>query len=91
MPGRPDLDVVAEARRRRLRTPILMLTARDPLADRVTGLDTGADDYLVKPFESDDLLARLRAPQRRPASSPSRPVRWNTIRARERPRPAAGR
>jgi len=69
MPGRPGVEVVAEARRRRLRTPILMLTARDTLADRVTGLDTGADDYLVKPFEFDELLARLRALQRRPAAS----------------------
>ena len=47
MPGRPGLDVVAEVRRRRLRTPILMLTAKDTVADRVTGLDAGADDYLV--------------------------------------------
>ena len=69
MPGRPGVEVIAEARRRRLRTPILMLTARDALADRVTGLDTGADDYLVKPFEFDELLARLRALQRRPAAS----------------------
>ena len=69
MPGRSGVEVVAEARRRRLRTPILMLTARDTLADRVTGLDTGADDYLVKPFEFDELLARLRALQRRPAVS----------------------
>jgi DNA-binding response OmpR family regulator len=67
MPGRPGLEVIAEARRDRQGTPILMLTARDTLADRVAGLDTGADDYLVKPFEFDELLARLRALQRRPA------------------------
>jgi DNA-binding response OmpR family regulator len=69
MPGRSGVDVVAEARRRRLPTPILMLTARDTLVDRVTGLDAGADDYLVKPFEFDELLARLRALQRRPATA----------------------
>jgi DNA-binding response OmpR family regulator len=68
MPGRPGLEVIAEARRRGLPTPILMLTARDTLADRVAGLDTGADDYLVKPFEFTELLARLRALQRRPAA-----------------------
>ena len=45
--------------------PILMLTARDSLEDRVGGLDSGADDYLVKPFERDELLARLRAMMRR--------------------------
>jgi DNA-binding response OmpR family regulator len=61
--------VVAEVRRRRLRTPILMLTAKDTVADRVTGLDAGADDYLVKPFEFDELLARLRALQRRPGAA----------------------
>jgi DNA-binding response OmpR family regulator len=49
------------------RTPILVLTARDTAADRVAGLDHGADDYLVKPFEFSELLARLRALQRRPA------------------------
>src|SRR5262249_15511135 len=67
MPGRPGVEVVAEARRRRLRTPILMLTAPDPGADRVIGLDAGADDYPVKPFALEGLLARLRALQRRPA------------------------
>jgi len=69
MPGQPGLDVIAEARRRHLRTPILMLTARDTVTDRVTGLDAGADDYLVKPFEFDELLARLRALQRRPGAA----------------------
>ena len=69
MPGSPGVDVVAEVRRRRLATPVLMLTARDTVADRVMGLDAGADDYLVKPFAFDELLARLRALQRRPAAA----------------------
>jgi DNA-binding response OmpR family regulator len=67
MPGRPGVDVVRAARRAGARVPILMLTARDTTADRVEGLDAGADDYLVKPFELAELLARLRALLRRPA------------------------
>jgi two-component system, OmpR family, response regulator len=64
----PGIDGFETCRRLRddgLRTPILMLTARDGVADRVTGLDIGADDYLVKPFDFDELLARLRALVRR--------------------------
>ena len=58
-------------RRGRSATPVLMLTARDTPADRVTGLDAGADDYLVKPFDFSELLARIRALQRRlPALAP---------------------
>ena len=67
MPGMPGIDVVRSARQLGRRTPILMLTARDTTADRVEGLDAGADDYLVKPFQLVELLARLRALQRRPA------------------------
>ena len=65
--GLPRLDGVEVARRLRDGgdVPILMLTARDSLDDRVTGLDSGADDYLVKPFEREELLARLRALLRR--------------------------
>jgi DNA-binding response OmpR family regulator len=65
MPGMDGAEVITEARRRGCRVPLLMLTARDTLADRVRGLDTGADDYLVKPFDFDELLARLRALLRR--------------------------
>lgn len=66
MPGIPGVDVVRQARRQGDRVPIIMLTARDTTADRVEGLDAGADDYLVKPFQLAELLARLRALQRRP-------------------------
>ncbi len=66
MPGAEGIDVVAWARRNQRPTAILMLTARDAQADRIRGLDTGADDYLVKPFDFGELLARVRALQRRP-------------------------
>lgn len=69
MPRTSGLEVVETARRRGLKTPILMLTARDATTDRITGLDSGADDYLVKPFEFAELLARVRALLRRPADS----------------------
>jgi len=66
MPGMSGLDVVRWMRRHQRSTPVLMLTARDAPADRVTGLDEGADDYLIKPFDFAELLARMRALQRRP-------------------------
>jgi DNA-binding response OmpR family regulator len=66
LPGGLDgFQVCAELRRRRVRTPVLMLTARDAVADRVRGLESGADDYLVKPFAFVEFLARLRALARR--------------------------
>jgi two-component system OmpR family response regulator len=65
LPGIDGFETCERLRRDGLRTPILMLTARDGVADRVTGLDTGADDYLVKPFAFAELLARLRALARR--------------------------
>ena len=66
MPEVSGLEVVRWIRRSQRPTPVLMLTARDAHADRVTGLDEGADDYLVKPFDFAELLARMRALQRRP-------------------------
>ena len=65
MPKVTGLEVVQRLRRRGSRLPILMLTARDAASDRVMGLDEGADDYLVKPFDFAELLARVRALQRR--------------------------
>lgn len=65
LPGRDGLTICRNLRRDRVATPILMLTARDTVDDRVQGLDAGADDYLVKPFATLELLARLRALGRR--------------------------
>jgi DNA-binding response OmpR family regulator len=65
MPGRDGLVVCRDLRERGISTPILMLTARDSLEDRVTGLNTGADDYLTKPFGFSELLARIHALLRR--------------------------
>lgn len=66
LPGMSGLDLCRELRARRNQTPILLLTARDAVEDRVAGLDAGADDYLVKPFAFAELSARLRALSRRP-------------------------
>jgi two-component system copper resistance phosphate regulon response regulator CusR len=66
MPGASGVDVVRWARSQKRPTAILMLTARDLTVDRIEGLDAGADDYLVKPFDFGELLARIRALQRRP-------------------------
>lgn len=68
IPGMSGVDVIRWMRRNRKPARTLMLTARDTPADRITGLDAGADDYLVKPFDFGELLARLRALQRRPSS-----------------------
>lgn len=65
LPGRDGLEILAAVRRRGLPTPVVVLTARDTLEDRVTGLDAGADDYVVKPFAFAELLARIRAVARR--------------------------
>ena len=65
LPGGSGFDLCTELRRRGIRTPILMLTARDTVDDRVAGLDAGADDYLTKPFAFRELLARVRALARR--------------------------
>jgi two-component system, OmpR family, response regulator len=65
MPRRDGLEVCEELRRRRMSVPILLLTARDSVEDKITGLDAGADDYLTKPFAFGELLARVRALTRR--------------------------
>jgi two-component system, OmpR family, response regulator len=72
LPGTDGFEVCRRLRREGVWAPVLMLTARDAIGDRVTGLDSGADDYLTKPFSFDELLARLRAltrraPTKRPA------------------------
>jgi DNA-binding response OmpR family regulator len=69
MPAMDGIDVVAALRSQMLSTPVLMLTARDTPADRIRGLDAGCDDYLVKPFDFQEMLARLRALMRRPSAT----------------------
>ena len=71
MPGMDGLEVLRAARKKGLDLPIMFLTARDSIADRVTGLDTGADDYLIKPFDFDELLARIRSMTRKRSSHTS--------------------
>lgn len=66
LPKKSGLDVLKELRAQKIMVPILLLTAKDKPADKVAGLDAGADDYLVKPFNFDELLARARALLRRP-------------------------
>ncbi|MGO4504585.1 MULTISPECIES: response regulator [unclassified Dyella] len=65
LPGKDGLDILTEARRNDIRTPVLILTARDAVQARVHGLDAGADDYLTKPFHLDELGARIRSLTRR--------------------------
>ncbi len=74
LPGRDGLEILQTLRHQGIQTPVLILTARDAVEDRVEGLDSGADDYLVKPFAFTELLARLRALLRR-----GRPVRLSQM------------
>ena len=69
LPKKDGLEVCRELRAKKITVPVLMLTARDHVEDRVTGLDTGADDYLIKPFAFSELLARVRALLRREITS----------------------
>jgi two-component system copper resistance phosphate regulon response regulator CusR len=71
LPGRDGFEVLSALRKRSLQVPVLMLTARDAIEDRVIGLDRGADDYLVKPFAFAELLARIRALLRRGRVEPA--------------------
>ena len=72
LPGKDGLTVASELRRLHVQSPILMLTAKTTVADKVQGLDAGADDYMSKPFDSAELLARIRALTRRqPLSAPA--------------------
>lgn len=74
LPGMDGLEVLRGARRQQFSNPVLILTARDKTQDKVAGLDSGADDYLAKPFEMDELLARLRALERRLGSVKSKNI-----------------
>ncbi|HEY8201618.1 MAG TPA: response regulator transcription factor [Actinomycetota bacterium] len=79
MPGVDGLEVCRRIRSAGDTTPILMLTARDAISDRVAGLDAGADDYLVKPFALDELLARLRALLRRTSPDGGKVLRFGDL------------
>ena len=79
LPGRDGLEVLSELRHRGIQTPVIVLTARDTLRDRVVGLDAGADDYLIKPFAFDELLARLRAVGRRGQASDAGGLSFDTL------------
>jgi DNA-binding response OmpR family regulator len=74
LPGRGGLEVLSTLRKRGLQTPVLLLTARDAVEERVRGLDSGADDYLMKPFAFPELSARVRALLRRGRAEPA--LRW---------------
>lgn len=79
LPNKDGFEITRDARSKGIKTPILMLTAKDGLDDRVTGLDCGADDYLIKPFMVKELLARLRALSRRTINSPDGTLTFGDI------------
>ena len=79
LPHKDGWEMVAELRRDRVRTPILFLTARDSVRDRVKGLELGADDYLVKPFAFAELLARVRSILRRAPQRPPEHLRIDDL------------
>lgn len=65
LPGKPGMEILKDMRKRKIQTPVLILTARDTVPDRIKGLDSGADDFVVKPFDLEEICARLRALHRR--------------------------
>lgn len=79
MPEMSGIELITELRRRESSLPVLLLTARDLPADRIEGLDAGADDYLVKPFDFGELLARLRALRRRPSPVRTGPISFDGL------------
>jgi len=79
LPDGSGLDILRELRRREDATPVLLLTAKDTVADRIGGLDTGADDYLGKPFDLDEVAARLRAISRRASGRATPTLSWNGV------------
>lgn len=79
LPRQDGMDVIAQARAQHIRTPILVLTARDAVPDRIAGLDAGADDYLIKPVDLHELSARLRALVRRAHGQPQVCLQVGTV------------
>jgi DNA-binding response OmpR family regulator len=80
LPGRDGLDVLRRLRQRGSATPVIILTARDDVQDRIAGLDAGSDDYIVKPFDLDELAARMRSVLRRAAGRGDPCIEHNGIR-----------
>ncbi|WP_027820775.1 response regulator [Paraburkholderia bannensis] len=80
LPGQDGLTLLARLRQRKDDVPVIIITARDAVPDRVAGLDTGADDYLVKPFALDELLARMRVVRRRQAGHSQTTLRVGPLR-----------
>ena len=79
MPKKDGIEMCKELRSKRINTPVLMLTAKDAVEDRVRGLDAGADDYMVKPFSFNELLARVRALLRREAITKSPEIKLGDL------------
>jgi len=79
LPDGSGLDVLAGLRRNKDSTPVVLLTARDQVTDRISGLDAGADDYMGKPFDLDELAARLRAVARRGAGRATAVLEWRGV------------
>lgn len=79
LPGRTGIEILSTARSKGLRTPVLLLTAKDAVEDRVRGLDAGADDYLIKPFAFSELSARVRALLRRGSAPSPTILRFNDL------------
>lgn len=79
MPVMDGIEFLKELRTRKIDTPVIMLTAKDSLSDKITGLDYGADDYVVKPFEFEELVARVRALIRRSYGSTSSEIRLDDL------------
>ena len=79
LPGMDGFEVARRLRRQKVATPILMLTARDDVRDKVSGLDCGADDYMTKPFMPEELLARLRALTRRRGEVQLEELTWQDL------------
>ena len=80
LPHKNGFEIASDLRRKNIKTPILMLTAKSELDDKVMGLDCGADDYLTKPFMTKELLARLRALVRRSINTPDGALNFGDIR-----------